>query len=314
MRTLVTGAAGMIGSHLVDHLLSDGHQVIGLDNLLTGQDRNLRSAQADPDFSFVLADIADEDALASVGPVERVFHLACPASPADFSTIPFEILRASSAGTMAVASFAQRHGARLVLASTSEIYGEPQVHPQTESYRGNVSPIGPRACYDEGKRFSEAVVSSFVRSGGLDGAIARIFNTYGPRMRIDDGRVVSNFVVQALRGDPLTIQGSGDQTRSFCFVDDLVAGLVALMESGESGPCNIGNDEEYSVMDLARIVIELTGSSATIEHLPLPEDDPTQRRPDITAARDLLGWKPVTPLREGLEKVIASTVEDLADR
>ena len=312
MRILVTGAAGMIGSHLVDHLLADGHRVIGFDNMLTGQDRNLRSARSERAFSFVLADVADEDALASVGPVDRVFHLACPASPTDFTTIPHEILRASSVGTTAVASFALRHGARMVLASTSEVYGEPEVHPQPESYRGNVSTTGPRACYDEGKRFAEAVVSAFVRTDGLDAGIARIFNTYGPRMRVHDGRVVSNFVVQALRNEPLTVQGTGEQTRSFCFVDDQVEGLDALMESGEPGPCNIGNDEEYSVLDLARIIIEMTGSSSTIEHLPLPEDDPTQRRPDISTARDLLGWQPVPPLREGLERVLAYSVEDLA--
>lgn len=304
MRILVTGAAGMIGSHLVDHLLASGHEVVGVDNLLTGQASNLANARTRREFSFVAGDVGDPATWAGIGGVDQVFHLACPASPTDFTTMPVEILRASSIGTLQVAEFALEHGARMVLASTSEVYGEPEVHPQPEGYRGNVSTTGPRACYDEGKRFSEAVVSSFTRSRGLDAGIARIFNTYGPRMRLNDGRVVANFVVQALCGQPLSVQGSGRQTRSFCYVEDQVRGLVALMGSGRNGPFNIGNDEEYSVLELAHMILELTGSTSTIEHLPLPQDDPSQRRPDLTAAREQLGWTPTIPLRAGLATVV----------
>jgi dTDP-glucose 4,6-dehydratase len=304
MRILVTGAAGLIGSHLVDHLLSMGSKVIGVDNLLTGSPSNLAAARSHPGFSFLQGDICDSETIARVGSVDQVFHLACPPSPADFNSMPVEILRVSSIGTLHVAEFACAHGARLVLASTSEVYGEPEEHPQPECYRGNVSTTGPRACYDEGKRFSEAVVSSFARSEGLDAGIARIFNTYGPRMRVDDGRVVANFVVQAIRGAPLTVQGTGHQTRSFCYVDDQVRGLVALMGSGCLGPFNIGSEEEHLIIDLARIVVEMTESTSTIEHWSLPRDDPSRRRPDISAAREHLGWEPSTPLRVGLEKVI----------
>jgi len=312
MRVLVTGAAGMIGSHLVDHLLDDGAEVVGFDNLLTGREINLRAALTHPRFEFVLGDVCDGAALRSIGAVARVFHLACPASPVDFDTMPIEILRAGSVGTLEAASFALEHGARLVLASTSEVYGDPEVHPQVESYFGNVNPVGPRACYDEGKRFSEAVVSSFARTHGLDAGIARIFNTYGPRMRVDDGRVIPNFVVQALRGEPLTVKGSGEQTRSFCYVADLVGGLDTLMGSRQPGPFNLGTDEELTVMELANLVIELTNSTSTIEYLPLPEDDPVQRRPDTTASRERLEWRPTIGLREGLGRAIEYYVDALA--
>lgn len=304
MFVLVTGCAGMIGSHLTDALLARGDRVVGVDNFVTGQPENLRAARSNPAFEFLDADICDPDALLGVGKVDVICHLASPASPVDFAVRPADILRVGSLGTFAVIDLAQRVDARLVLASTSEVYGEPLVHPQHESYWGNVNTIGPRACYDESKRFAEAAVSSWVRSYGLDAGIARIFNTYGPRMRVDDGRVVSNFVVQALAGRPLTIQGDGSQTRSFCYVDDQVSGLIALMDSKESGPINIGNPDEWTVLQLAKLVVELTGSTSALTHRPLPTDDPTQRRPDISAARAHLGWEPKISLAEGLPKVI----------
>lgn len=304
MKALVTGAAGLVGSHLTEALLGRGDEVVALDNFLTGRPENLEPFSDHPGFRFVEADVADPSLPDRVGPVDAVFQLASPASPPDFARLPREIMRAGTAGVLTTLDHALAHGARYLLASTSEVYGEPLVHPQPESYWGNVNPVGPRACYDESKRFAEAAVTTYARSFGLDAAIVRIFNTYGPRMRLDDGRVVSNFVVQALRGEPLTVHGDGTQTRSFCYVDDQVRGLLALMDSGEPGPFNIGNPEEFMIIELAKTVIELTGSSSPIEHHPMPEDDPTQRRPDITAARALLGWSPTTPLRHGLPRVI----------
>jgi dTDP-glucose 4,6-dehydratase len=303
MRIIVTGCAGLIGSHLAEALVARGDDVVGVDNLLTGRHENLTALLASDGFEFLHADAADP--LDALGTVDAVVHLASPASPKDFDTMPLDILRAGSAATFATADLALRSGARYLLASTSEVYGEPLVHPQPESYLGNVNPVGPRACYDEAKRFAEATVSTYHRSYGLDGAIARIFNTYGPRMRVDDGRVVSNFVVQALRGQPLTVHGDGSQTRAFCYVDDQVRGLLALLDSNERGPINIGNPETFTVLELAKSVLELTGSESSIEHLPLPVDDPTQREPDIAAARALLGWEPTIDLREGLGRVIA---------
>lgn len=300
----VTGAAGMIGSHLVDRLLALGRRVVGLDNLSTGQIANLRSAMTQDRFAFVEGDVTDAAAVAATGDFGEVFHLASPASPSDFETMPLAILRAGSIGTMNVAEAALDRRARLVVSSTSEVYGDPEIHPQHESYLGNVHTTGPRSCYDESKRFTEAVIATHARYDGLDGAIARIFNTYGPRMRVNDGRVVPNFVVQALTGAPLTVQGDGSQTRSFCHVDDQVSGLLALMESGELGPINIGNPDERSVLDLARIVIELTGSRSVIEHRPLPQDDPVQRCPDILLAEQRLRWHPRIGLREGLGTVV----------
>ncbi|MBS1839172.1 MAG: NAD-dependent epimerase/dehydratase family protein [Actinobacteria bacterium] len=294
----------MIGSHLVDRLLLLGRTVIGMDNLATGQIANLGSAMADERFSFVEGDVTDEASVARLGDVGEIFHLASPASPSDFETMPIAILRAGSIGTMNVAASAIEHGARLVLSSTSEVYGDPEVHPQHESYLGNVHTMGPRSCYDESKRFGEAVVATHARHDGLDAGIARIFNTYGPRMRVNDGRVVPSFVVQALRGEPLTVQGDGSQTRSFCHVDDQVRGLLALMASVELGPINIGNPDERSVLDLAKLVIELTASPSAIEHRPLPQDDPTQRCPDIFLAEQRLGWRPLIGLREGLGTVV----------
>jgi len=294
----------MIGSHLVDRLLALGRTVVGLDDLSTGQIANLSSAMADERFSFVEGDVTDEKSVAQLGDVGEVFHLASPASPADFETMPLAILRAGSVGTMNVAAAALERGARLVVSSTSEVYGDPEVHPQHESYLGNVHTMGPRSCYDESKRFTEAVIATHVRHDGLDAGIARIFNTYGPRMRVNDGRVVPNFVMQALRGEPLTVQGDGSQTRSFCHVDDQVRGLLALMDSGELGPINIGNPDERSVLDLAKLIVELTHSTSPIEYRPLPQDDPTQRCPDILLAELRLGWRPRIGLREGLGSVV----------
>jgi nucleoside-diphosphate-sugar epimerase len=304
MRVMVTGPAGLIGSHLCERLIARGDEVVGVDNFLTGQRSNLDHLLGAPGFRLVEADAADVGSIADVGSLDAVCHLASPASPTDFVTKPLEILHAGSTAVFATVGLAMEHGARYLLASTSEVYGEPLIHPQHEGYWGNVNPIGPRACYDESKRFAEAVVSTYVRSFALDGAIVRIFNTYGPRMRVDDGRVVSNFVVQALRGEPLTIHGDGSQTRSFCYVSDQVGGLVALIDSDERGPVNIGNPNEFSVMELAKVVLEVTGSSSGIDHRPLPQDDPTQRRPDISLARERLGWEPAVSLREGVPRVV----------
>lgn len=308
MRIVVAGAAGLIGSHLVDALLDRGDRVVAVDNLVTGRMENLADASTRPGFSFShcdISDVADPDGPDLEGPVDAVVNLASPASPVDFGIRPLEILRAGGPGTIATLELARRHDARYLLASTSEVYGEPAVHPQPESYWGNVNPIGPRACYDESKRYAEALVSTSRRALDMDTAIARIFNTYGPRMRIDDGRVVSNFVVQALRGNPLTVHGDGLQTRSFCHVDDQVRGLIALLDSDLAGPVNIGNPTEMTVLDLAHMVIGLTGSRSDVVHDPLPQDDPTHRRPDISVARGLLGFEPRIPLHEGLGSVIA---------
>lgn len=304
MRILVTGAAGMVGSHLSELLLHRGDTVVGLDNLSTGRAANLAHLDRTPGFSFVEADITDHDAIAALGPVDAICQLASPASPTDFATMPAEILRAGSVGVLNTLDHARAHGARYLLASTSEVYGEPQVHPQPEGYHGNVSTTGPRACYDESKRFAEAAVSTYARSFDVDTAIVRIFNTYGPRMRINDGRVVSNFVVQALLGHPLTVQGDGSQTRSFCYVEDQARGLAAMLDSTESGPINIGNPHEMTVLELAERVLALSGSTSTIEFRPLPQDDPTQRRPDITLAGERLGWSPTTDLDHGLQRTI----------
>lgn len=305
MTVLVAGAAGFIGSHLCDLLLGEGHEVVGLDNLSTGQRCNLDAASTNPRFRFVEHDITRP--LPDVGPVERIFHLASPASPADFATMPLEILAVGSEGTRQLLELAQRHGARLLLASTSEVYGEPLVHPQIESYWGNVDPIGPRSCYDEAKRFAEALVTAYRTHRGVDTVIIRIFNTYGPRMRPGDGRVLVNFIDQALRGEPVTVYGDGSQTRSFCFVTDEVRGIAAAMASGLPGPINIGNPVETSILDLARAVVRLTGSTSDVVCQPLPPErtgDPSRRRPDITLARRELGWEPTVALDSGLQVMI----------
>ncbi len=301
---VVTGCAGLIGSHLADALLERGDRVIGLDVFNTGQRTNVDRLLTRDHFRFVEADVNDDVWMRQIDEFDSLVHLASPASPTDFPRRPLEILRTGSVGTFNTAGLAAERGARYLLASTSQVYGDPQVHPQPESYTGNVSTTGPRSCYDEAKRFAEATVAAYVRSQGLDAGIARIFNTYGPRMRPDDGRSVVNFVVRALADEPLIVHGDGMQTRSFCFVDDTVRGLLALLDSGRFGPFNLGNPEEITVLELAKCVLELTGSSSSVEHQPLPQDDPCQRRPDISAAVEQLGWGPRVPIREGLVPVI----------
>ena len=284
-------------------LLDRGDEVICVDNLVTGSIGHVKELEGRPNFTFVESDIATSVDYGG-GSLDAVLNLACPASPVDFAPLSLEILRTGSNGVVNLLEICVRTGARFLQASTSEVYGDPAVHPQPESYWGNVNPIGVRSVYDEAKRFGEAVTMAYHRRHGVDVRIARIFNTYGPGMRHDDGRVVSNFVTQALRGDPLTVYGDGNQTRSLCFVEDEVTGLIALLESQISTPVNIGNDDERTVGEIATLVIELSGSSSEISHLPLPADDPAQRRPDLTVARTELGWEPSTPLREGLSRTI----------
>ena len=310
-RVLVTGGAGFLGSHLCERLLADGCRVLCLDSFETGAAENLARLIDDPRFDFVQHDVADP--LRIDLHVHEIFHLACPASPPQYQRDPVRTIRTSVYGTMNLLEVARRSRARLLLASTSEVYGDPQEHPQSESYWGHVNPIGERACYDEGKRCAEALVTSHARQYGTDCRIARVFNTYGPRMREDDGRVVSNFVVQALRDEPLTIYGDGSQTRSFCYVSDLVEGLVRLMRCPtDPGPVNLGNPAEVEIRTLAELVIDLAGSRSDTVHRPLPGDDPVRRRPDITWAREVLGWRPTVELSDGLERVIAHVRDRLA--
>jgi dTDP-glucose 4,6-dehydratase len=302
-RVVVTGGAGFLGSHLCQRLLDRGDEVVCLDNLITGSLSNIEQLFGRAGFTYV-----DHDVSAYIwvpGPVDAVMHFASPASPIDFERIPIQILKVGSLGTHNALGLAKAKGARFFLASTSEVYGDPQVHPQPETYWGHVNPIGPRGVYDEAKRFAEAMTMAYQRSHGLDVRIVRIFNTYGPRMRPDDGRAVSNFLVQALQGKPITIYGDGGQTRSFCFVDDEVRGFLALLDSDVLGPVNIGNTHEFTVSELAELVVEVTGSSSEVVYEPLPVDDPTQRQPDIGRARELLGWEPQVPLREGLARTAA---------
>ncbi|MDQ6725354.1 MAG: SDR family oxidoreductase [Actinomycetota bacterium] len=300
MRVVVTGGAGFVGSHLCRALRDRGDEVVAVDNLVTGRLSNLDDLSADPAFSFLHQDVSDY--VHVPGPVDAVLHLASPASPVDFDRIPVAILRVGSAGTHHSLGLARAKGARFLLASTSEVYGDPLVHPQPETYWGNVNPIGPRSVYDEAKRFAEAMTMAYHRHHGLDVRIVRIFNTYGPRMRPDDGRVVSNFIVQALAGKPLTVHGDGTQTRSFCYVTDEVRGILALLDSDHVGPVNIGNPDEFTVLDLAEKVLKVTGSSSELRFEPRPVDDPAQRRPDLTLARSLLGWEPAVALDEGVAR------------
>lgn len=311
MRVLITGAAGFIGSHLVDRYLHDGHAVLGMDNLLTGNVRNLSAAMESGSFRFLQADAtADwsefEPVLASFGAPELVLHFASPASPVDYAALPLETMAVNSRGTQRCLEAASRYGARLLFASTSESYGDPLEHPQRESYWGNVNPVGPRSCYDEAKRFGEALVMSYVRARDVDARIIRIFNTYGPRMRENDGRVVPNFIAQALAGRPLTIYGDGSQTRSFCYVDDLVEGIVrcAASERTRGIVVNLGNPSEYPIERFARIVCDVAGVALNVEPRPLPVDDPTRRCPDISLARELLEWEPVVHVEDGLRRTI----------
>jgi len=299
-RVVVTGGAGFLGSHLCDALLARGDSVVAIDNLLTGSVDNIDHLFGQPGFTFVEHDVSQF--VWVPGDVDVVMHFASPASPADFERIPIQILKVGSLGTHNCLGLAKAKSARFFLASTSEVYGDPHVHPQPESYWGHVNPIGPRGVYDEAKRFAEAMTMAYHRAHGLDVRIVRIFNTFGPRLRVDDGRSVSNFLHQALLGKPITIYGDGSQTRSFCFVEDEVRGFLALLDGDITGPVNIGNPAEYSIRQLAEEVLTVTGSESEIVYEPLPVDDPTQRRPDITLARTQLGWEPRIGLREGLQR------------
>ena len=298
----MTGAAGFLGSHLVDRLLADGHTVIGMDNLLTGAKSNLAHLEGEPRFTWVNHDVSRT--IAVEGPMDGVLHFASPASPVDYLRLPIQTLKVGALGTHNALGVAKAKGARFLLASTSEVYGDPEVHPQPESYWGHVNPIGPRGVYDEAKRFAEALTMAYHRTHGVPTRIVRIFNTYGPRMRPSDGRVVSNFIMQALRGEPITVYGDGSQSRSFCYVDDLIEGIVRLFHSEITHPVNQGNPVEFTVRELAEMVLRLTQSGSHMVVRPLPTDDPKQRRPDITHARDLLGWEPAVSLEEGLQRTI----------
>ncbi len=302
MRVLVAGCAGFIGYHLTQRLLAEGHEVVGVDNFCSGSRTNAATLQQHPRFRFVEHDITAP--LPVEGPLDRIYDLACPASPVDFGPRRLEILAVCSRGVGELLELARRHGARLLHASTSEVYGDPQEHPQRETYWGHVNPIGARSCYDEGKRFAEALLMAHHRQHGTAVRIPRIFNTYGPNMRCDDGRALPTFIDQALRGVPVTIHGDGRQTRSFCFVSDLVAGLLALMESTVTEPVNLGNPEEITVLQAAEEVIRLTGSRSSIVCIPRPADDPRVRRPDITRARTLLGWSPTVSRTAGFARTI----------
>jgi dTDP-glucose 4,6-dehydratase len=298
MRALVTGGAGFLGSHLCDALLAEGHHVICVDNLLTGSRENIAHLKNESRFEFLLQDICSPF---DIGPVDFVFNFASPASPVDYSEHGIETLKVGSYGTINSLEVARRHGARFMMASTSECYGDPQVHPQREDYWGHVNPIGPRSVYDEAKRFSEAVTVAFRRYHNVNTQILRIFNTYGPKMQLNDGRVIPNFMKQALRGEDLTIYGDGSQTRSFCYVSDEMDGILRLAHSNEPGPINIGNPNEFTILDCAKEVLKVTGSKSKLAYRPLPQDDPKQRRPDITLARTRLGWEPKVDLPAGLK-------------
>lgn len=306
MRILVTGGAGFIGSHLIDRLMEQGHEVICLDNFYTGHKRNILKWLEHPYFELIRHDITEPIRLE----VDQIYHLACPASPVHYQYNPVKTIKTNVMGTMNMLGLAKRVKARFLLASTSEVYGDPEVHPQTEDYRGNVNPIGIRSCYDEGKRVAETLAFDYHRQNDVEIRVARIFNTYGPRMLENDGRVVSNFVVQALRGQSLTVYGEGSQTRSFCFVSDLVEGLMRLMNGEYVGPVNLGNPDEYTILQLAKAVQQMVDPSLDIDYRPLPQDDPRRRKPDITKAQTWLNWQPTVPLQEGLRL----TVEDFRAR
>jgi dTDP-glucose 4,6-dehydratase len=301
-RVVITGAAGFIGSHLSEALLDRGYSVVGVDNLLTGSTANIAHL-VNRDFLFIKHDVTNY--IYIEGPVDAVLHWASPASPIDYLELPIPTLKVGALGTHKALGLAKTKGARFVLASTSEVYGDPLEHPQKESYWGNVNPIGPRGVYDEAKRFAEAITTAYHRYHGLDTKIVRIFNTYGPRMRLNDGRAVPAFMSQALRGEDVTIFGSGQQTRSFCYVTDLVEGVIRLLESNVNDPVNIGNPHEMTIEEIARAIIRLTGTKSRLVYRPLPEDDPKVRQPDITRARTLLGWEPKVPLEDGLKKTLA---------
>jgi len=301
VRILVTGGAGFIGSHLCERLLKENHEVICLDNFFSGQRANVAHLRSDPDFELIRHDVVEPILLE----VDRIFHLACPASPVHYQYNPVKTTKTNVMGTINMLGLAKRVRARILLSSTSEVYGDPQQHPQKETYWGNVNPIGIRSCYDEGKRVAECLMMDYHRQNKVDIKIVRIFNTYGPRMAVNDGRVVSNFCVAALRGEPLTVYGDGTQTRSFAYIDDLVDGMIRMMEAPDFiGPVNLGNPDEFTMLELAELAIELARSSSKLIHKPLPPDDPTRRRPDISLARERLGWQPQIALREGLTRTI----------
>jgi UDP-glucuronate decarboxylase len=310
-RVLVTGGSGFIGSHLSKRLFELGYDVLVADNFYSSTRQNLQELLREPRFEIIRHDVT----FPLYVEVDEIYHLACPASPVYYQRDPVQTTKTCVHGSINMLGLAKRLGARILLTSTSEVYGDPAVHPQSESYWGNVNPIGIRSCYDEGKRAAETLFFDYHRQHGLGIKVARIFNTYGPKMLADDGRVVSNFIVQALRGEPLTVFGDGSQTRSFCYVDDMVDGLIALMNSPAevTGPINLGNPGEFTMLELAKQVLDLTGSQCPIEHRPLPADDPTRRKPDISRAKELLGWQPTVPLREGLARTVGYFRETLTD-
>ncbi|MBW4691368.1 MAG: SDR family oxidoreductase [Lyngbya sp. HA4199-MV5] len=309
MRILVTGGSGFIGSHLIDRLMLAGHEVICLDNFYTGHKRNLLKWFDHPYFELIRHDVTEPIRLE----VDQIYHLACPASPVHYQYNPVKTIKTNVIGTLNMLGLAKRVKARFLLASTSEVYGDPEIHPQTEDYRGNVNTIGIRSCYDEGKRVAETLAFDYYRQNDVDIRVARIFNTYGPRMLENDGRVVSNFVVQALKGVPLTIYGDGSQTRSFCYVSDLVEGLMRLMNGDHQGPVNIGNPDEYTILQLAQAIQQKINPDSAIRFEPLPQDDPRRRKPDITRAKEWLGWQPTVPLQQGLDYTIADFRARMSD-
>ena len=303
MRTVITGGAGFIGSHLCERFLARGHEVVCVDNFITGSPANIEHLRSESRFTFLRHDMSQP--LEIAGPVDHVLHFASPASPVDYLNFPIQTLKVGSLGTHNTLGLAKAKNARFFLASTSEVYGDPERHPQREDYWGNVNPIGLRGCYDEAKRFSEAITMAYHRAHGVDTRIIRIFNTYGPRMRLDDGRVLPNFMGQALRGEPLTVYGDGSQTRSFCYVDDLVEGIERLLFADFHEPVNVGNPDEVTILEFAKEILELTGGKGRIEYRPLPQDDPRLRKPDIGRARQLLGWEPRVGRHEGLQRTLA---------
>jgi dTDP-glucose 4,6-dehydratase len=302
MRILITGGAGFIGSHLCDRFLAEGHEVVCLDNLLTGSTDNIAHLAGNRRFSFIHHDVTNY--IFVEGKIDAILHFASPASPVDYQNFPIQTLKVGSLGTHKALGLAKEKKAKFLLASTSEVYGDPLTHPQREDYWGNVNPIGPRGVYDEAKRFAEAMTMAYHRYHEVDTRIARIFNTYGPRMRLNDGRVVPNFICQALRGKDLTLYGDGSQTRSFCYIDDLVEGIVRLLSSSETEPVNLGNPGEFTILEFARVILEVTGAKSRTVHKPLPVDDPQVRKPDISRGRAILGWSPKVELREGIQKTI----------
>jgi dTDP-glucose 4,6-dehydratase len=302
MRILITGGAGFIGSHLCDRFLAEGHEVVCLDNLLTGSTDNIAHLAGNRKFSFIHHDVTNY--IFVEGKIEAILHFASPASPVDYQNFPIQTLKVGSLGTHKALGLAKEKKARFLLASTSEVYGDPLTHPQSEDYWGNVNPIGPRGVYDEAKRFAEAMTMAYHRYHGVETRIARIFNTYGPRMRLNDGRVVPNFICQALRGENLTVYGDGLQTRSFCYIDDLIEGIVRLLFSPETEPVNLGNPGEFTILEFARMILEVTGAKSRMLLNPLPVDDPQVRKPDISRGRTILGWSPKVELREGIQKTI----------